>query len=223
LGKYNIFQGAAKSIIEFIVFVNTFLFWSGFCGINNSYLNKRGVMVMHTIETDRLLLRPIQLQDADELFELASEPEVSRYLTWNTHKTIKETREFIRDSVRKNRRRKYPVIFTVVLKDTSKVIGVKSLLKIDLRKRTAEVGTWLGQPFWGKGFSTEINRIFIRYGFEKFGLKCIVFCASVDNKASWNVAEKLKFEFVCEKPCEELGRIKCYTMTRERWEAIYNS
>ena len=177
---------------------------------------------MCKIETKRLLLRPIQLEDAEELFELASVAEVSKYLIWETHKTIEDTLWFVRDSIKKNRRRKFPIVFLVVLKATGKIIGVKSFTRMDLRKKSAEVGTWLGKPYWGKGFSTEINLAFIRYGFEKFGLKCIIFCASTANIASWKVAEKLQFEFICEKIDKEVGKLKCYTLTRERWKKIHN-
>jgi ribosomal-protein-alanine N-acetyltransferase len=171
---------------------------------------------MH-IETDKLILRPIKIGDAEEIFRLASNPEVSRYLTWDTHTVIDDTLGFIRVSRRLNRRRKLPIVFSVFLKDTNQLIGVKSFNRMDLRKRDAEVGTWLGREYWGQGYSTEINTAFIRYGFIQFGLKNIRFCAHVENSASWQVAEKLGFVYLCEVNVSKFGRMKVYNLTREAW------
>lgn len=177
-------------------------------------IQRSGVM---TIGTDRLILRPVQIGDAEAIFRLASDPEVSRYLTWDAHKTIEDTLDFVRSSIKKNRQRKLPIIFAVFIQATNELIGIKSFVKMDLRKREAEVGTWLGKAHWGKGYSTEINMSFMMYGFQWFKLELIRFAAQVNNSASWRVAEKLGFAYLGETRAPKLGRIKNYYMSRDMW------
>lgn len=55
------------------------------------------------LETDRLILRKIKLSDAQDLFEYASDPEVARYVTWDYHKSIKDSINYLRSMIRKYR------------------------------------------------------------------------------------------------------------------------
>lgn len=58
---------------------------------------------------------------------------------------------------------------------------------------SAEIGYWLGKPYWGYGFATEATRALIDYGFTKGGVKRFVSCHFADNPASGHVLKKLGF------------------------------
>ena len=82
--------------------------------------------------------------------------------------------------------------FAVVYKgELAGVIGLTK--KDDVYKLTAELGFWLGEPFWNKGIATQAVKIIIDYGFEQLGLVRICSCVFDFNKASQRVLEKSGF------------------------------
>jgi len=69
--------------------------------------------------------------------------------------------------------------------------GMVSLsLQKDVYRHSAEIGYWLGEPFWGKGIATEVVAMMTYYGFEKMQLKRIYAIVFENNKASMRVLEK---------------------------------
>lgn len=64
---------------------------------------------------------------------------------------------------------------------------------------TAEMGYWLGQPYWGKGFATEAAERLMRHGFTKGGIKSFTGCHFADNPQSARVLQKLGFR--AKGPC----------------------
>jgi ribosomal-protein-alanine N-acetyltransferase len=71
-------------------------------------------------------------------------------------------------------------------------------------ERTAEIGYWIGKPWWGHGFATEAASALVRYCFATVGFKRLICCHFEDNAASRRVIEKLGFypNGVCSAWCE---------------------
>ena len=65
----------------------------------------------------------------------------------------------------------------------------------DVHRRTAELGYWLAEPYWGHGIATAAVRAFVAYGFETFPLDRIYASAYANNPASVRVLEKAGFQF----------------------------
>ena len=88
------------------------------------------------------------------------------------------------------------VNFAIVV-DSAAVGGIGLVLKEDVFRRSAEIGYWLGEEFWGRGIVTEAVRAVTDYAFERFDL-CRVYAGVFEwNPASMRVLEKAGYEFEC--------------------------
>lgn len=138
------------------------------------------------IETDRLYLREIIEEDAQDLFELDSDVEVHKYLGNNPVKNIEESKAII-----KNIRQQYLDNglgrLAVIEKGTNNFLGWSALkfetgLIDDLEYY--DLGYRLKKKYWGKGFASESAIASVEYGFNKLNLDEIFAAAHVDNIGS---------------------------------------
>lgn len=87
-----------------------------------------------------------------------------------------------------------PVTNFAIVVESEAVGGVGMILKDDIYRRSAEVGYWLGEQFWGRGLVTEAVRAIIEYAFENFDL-CRLYAGVLEwNPASMKVLEKAGFQ-----------------------------
>ena len=92
---------------------------------------------------------------------------------------------------------KTAIINFAIVVDSSAVGGIGLVLKEDVFRRSAEIGYWLGEEFWGRGIVTEAIRAVTDYAFETFDL-CRVYAGVFEwNPASMRVLEKAGYEFEC--------------------------
>lgn len=146
------------------------------------------------LETERLILRPWKDEDAADLFELASNPNIGPAAGWNPHKSVEESLEIIHTVLG------VEGTFAVCLKSDGRAIGSVGLMvgrqsNFDISEDEAEIGYWIGEPFWGRGFIPEAVRELLRYGFNDLGLKRI-WCGYFDgNEKSKRVQEKCGFKY----------------------------
>ena len=80
--------------------------------------------------------------------------------------------------------------FAITLAADGSFIGIIGLTINNEHKR-AELGYWIGKPFWGNGYATEAGRAVLQYGFEKLGLRRIHAGHFANNPASGRVQQKL--------------------------------
>ena len=172
------------------------------------------------LETERLLLRPWAESDAEECFRYASDPRVGPVAGWPAHADVEESRRVIRELL------SVPETYAIVWKQTGLPVGCVGL---NFRTRTApgadeaELGYWLGVPWWGRGIMPEAARALLRHAFEDLGL-ARVWCSYFDgNEKSRRVQEKLGFRYqrtVPDYPVPLLGEtrtdhVNC--LTAEEW------
>lgn len=144
------------------------------------------------IYTKRLILRPWNEDDAPALFKYASDENVADPAGWPAHKSVEESKNVIKDVFSAKN------TFAVCLRESGEPIGCIGLMtgeaaSIELGADEAEIGYWLGAPFWGRGLMTEAANAIIDYGFEMLGLKCIK-CGYFDGNArSYGVQKKCGF------------------------------
>lgn len=145
------------------------------------------------LETDRLLMREMVEADAPTLFEYYRDPEFTRYVPFNTHKSIEDSRDFI-SFWRNLYQQKNSIRWGIELKETKQLIGNAGLVFWKRDIRCAEVGYHTGQPYQGRGFTTEVLSAMVDFGFEFMNLNRIEGCIYPGNDASARVMEKLGFK-----------------------------
>ncbi|MCD7802770.1 MAG: GNAT family N-acetyltransferase [Clostridiales bacterium] len=145
-----------------------------------------------TLETPRLLLRYWEESDAPVLFRYASDPEIGRWTGFPPHTGVADSRDTIRKAL------SGPLCFAVVPKEVAGPVGCIELMPYSgsgsaPSLRDAELGYWVGVPFWGRGYIPEAAEALLRYGFVRKGLKT-VWCGYFEgNERSRRVQEKLGF------------------------------
>jgi len=141
------------------------------------------------LETPRLLLRKIRPRDAEDLFEWSSDEQVARYVLWDAHQRISETRAYIR-AIRSAYRHGLPSSWAIVLKSRRKVIGTIGFMWFSRENRSAEVGYSLSREYWNQGLMTEALTRVLQAAFEDLRLNRVEAQYDVRNPASGRVMEK---------------------------------
>ena len=174
------------------------------------------------IETERLVLRPVTLDDAEAMFEYASNQENTRY-TFQTNQSLEETKNNIAQFYLANPLGRWGI----ELKSTGEFIGTIDLHKMDTVLKKAAIGYIINQKYWNQGLTTEANRAVIELAFEKIGMNKLDAFHDKDNPASGKVMEKSGMRFSHEEPYarmdkNESGRIVTdvhYVLTKEDYFA----
>ena len=136
-----------------------------------------------TISTPRLLMRAARMSDAADLYEYSKDPDVARHVLWDAHRSIHQTRGYIRYLL-KQYRTGQPSSFVIELQPERKVIGTIGFMWVQQENRAAEIGYSLSRAYWNQGIMTEALRAMIAYGFEKLNLNRIEAQFESDNPAS---------------------------------------
>ncbi len=143
------------------------------------------------IRTDRLVLRPLRLSDAPAVRELAGAREVAENTLTIPHPYPEGAAEAWISSLGPAFLRGELAVFALTGED-GRLIGAMGL-KIEPEDGIAELGYWVGVPWWGRGYATEAARAVVAYGFRDLSLGRIWARAFVRNPASTRVLEKAGF------------------------------
>jgi len=142
------------------------------------------------LRTARLTLGPLESRDAEALVTLAGAFEVADTTATIPHPyTPDDARMFLALDAAE-RMSGGSVRFAVRL-DGEALVGIVSLHQIDRDGRRAELGYWIGVPWWGRGYATEAARAVVRYGFDELGLHKIHAHYLARNPASGRVLERI--------------------------------
>ncbi len=145
---------------------------------------------MPILETERLVLRPYTDDDTPALVKLAGAPEVAATTLRIPHPYDEQNaREFLakcRDDAGTGPETR----FAITLRSDGQFCGGVGF-RHDPAHHHAELGYWLGLPFWGKGYATEAARAMLHYGFENLGLHRIYASYFSENVASGHVLRKI--------------------------------
>ena len=149
---------------------------------------------MPTLETNRLILRPMRVSDSVDMFEYARNPEVSRYLTWHPHPDIGHTRRYLEYLGGRYRLGVY-YEWAVVHRETGRMIGSCGFTAIDAVNDSADIGYVLNPDFRGMGLMPEAARAVRDFGFDTLHLNRIEGRFMIENTASKRVMEKIGMRF----------------------------
>jgi ribosomal-protein-alanine N-acetyltransferase len=149
------------------------------------------VFKVPVIETERLIMRPITVDDAEEVFEWTGDERVNTYMPYNTHRTPDDSRQWLMslDTLENEYQWGY------MRKSDGKLIGSGGI-----RFRTDEqrwsFGYNIRYDCWNMGYTTEAALAMLDYVRRKHGAKRFVAEHAVDNPASGRVIEKCGLHFV---------------------------
>ncbi len=146
------------------------------------------------METERLILRRWNEEDAESLYEVAKDPDVGPIAGWPAHQSLEESLHVIRLVFQG------PQCYAVCKKEDNIAIGcielkMKGTSGVADREDECELGYWIGQDYWGNGYIPEAAKELIRYGFEELGMSAIWCCYYDGNTKSKRVQEKCGFTY----------------------------
>lgn len=178
-----------------------------------------------TIETERLILRPACAEDAEPMFaNWASDPDVTKFLTWPTHESVDVSRFVVESWATESNREDY-YQWMIVLKALNEPIGSISVVDMDERIKKAEIGYCIGKAWWGKGIMSEALSAVMEFLFREVGMNRIEARHDANNPASGRVMKKCGM--VYEGTARQYGwnnqgvcDICSYAVLREDWEAV---
>lgn len=175
------------------------------------------------MEKQRLILRSWTKHDAESLYNYAKDPAIGPIAGWPPHTSVENSREIIRDIL------SAPETYAVVLKETNEPIGSVGIMfadgvhSADMQDGDAEIGYWIGVPYWGQGLIPEAVQRLLKRCFVELDVKR-VWCGHYDgNIKSRRVMEKCGFKYhhTEEGKTSPLGDIRTehFTLlTREDWK-----
>jgi len=153
------------------------------------------------LEGQRIILRPLRLSDAEEVYKnWTSDPEVAKYVRWNTHENVEVTREWLAQC-EANIGKTGHYDWGIVIRDTDEMIGSIGAGSGDGADRY-EVGYCIGRRYWGQGYTTEALRLMVDYLVSKEDIRHFSATHAIENPASGAVMKKAGFVCVsCEGTC----------------------
>lgn len=202
------------------------------------------------IETERLVLRPYRMTDAPRIQELAGHRDVAKTVSALPHPYADGLAEAWIDTALKSLAQGRSLHLAIVLKrefapeavlpggtgkdgspgregtgpieDDGLFIGSIGL-EINALANAAELGYWLGVPYWNRGYATEAARAMVAYGFEALGLNRIQACHMDTNPASGKVLKKIgmKYEGTLRQATYRFGEYRdllMYSIVRSEYQ-----
>ena len=152
---------------------------------------KRHIFPLPVIETERLIFRPMTMDDLNDLYDLASLSKTVEHLPWGPHLNLFETKCFLESVVEKMKRFRY-FEWGIELKEEKKLIGTIGYTEFE--NGGAEMGYVLSPKYQKNGYMTEAMDFFVRYSFEVLRLKHIKLRIMEKNTPSRRLAERFGFK-----------------------------
>ena len=125
------------------------------------------------IITERLVLRPWRESDAEALYKYAKDPAIGPVAGWPPHTSVAESLKIIRTVFAA------PETYAVVLKATDEPVGSVGIMfgdglhSAEMQENEAEIGYWIGVPYWGQGLIPEAVRCLLKRCFEDLGITAV--------------------------------------------------
>lgn len=146
------------------------------------------------LETERLRLRKLTLDDADFILRLLNEPSFIQNIGDRGVRTMEDARTYILQGPVATYEKFGFGIWLVEMKDSSAPVGMCGLLKRDVLE-DVDIGYAFLQEFWSRGYAIESASAVMSYAKEKLGLKRVVAVTNAENQSSIRLLGKIGFEY----------------------------
>ena len=146
------------------------------------------------LETDRLILRPVSVNDAQDIFDRwTSDPVVARYMRWTTHQSVEDTKQWLLME-EENNKTNNAYQWGFYLKDGNYLFGSGGLVYHEDEK-CFELGYNIMHKYWNQGYTTEAAKAILEFAHKELGQKEFMAQHAVENPASGAVMEKCGFVY----------------------------
>lgn len=174
------------------------------------------------LETKRLILRPVKLNDAKDMFEYASDELTTRYVLFERHETLAQSKEIIKTVFLTRKERGLPVSWALELKASGKMIGTCGFTPA--RFDNFELGYILNSAYWRQGYMFEAASAILAYAFHTYGVRRLEVRHLAENIASQALINKLDFIYEGRKVAQTTNKqgsfsdILEYRLLKEEYE-----
>ena len=168
--------------------------------LKEAFIAIKNDLYLGILSTKRLILRRLTNEDANSIYNnWANDPEVTKYMTWNAHKSIEDTKQILAIWLKEYEEPKN-IRYGIVLKENNELIGAIDV--VGYVHNNPKIGYCLSRKYWNKGYMTEACEALVEYLFA-IGYKTILIEADERNIGSNRVIEKVGFKFTNKetKPC----------------------
>ena len=145
---------------------------------------------MKNIETERLILRDASVDDAEDMFEYAKLEEVTKYLSWKPHISLKDSEKILEMLSKEAKEKDSYVLKAIVLKENDKMIGTIDARIFGDGLKDAEFGYCLNPKYWNKGYMSEALKAFMEALHREHGVENVFGSFERENIASKRVMQK---------------------------------
>ncbi len=173
------------------------------------------------LETSRLILRPVTLNDAQAMFDnWASDPQVTQYLSWTSHQNVEQTKTIISSWI--DQANHHPEFYQWFIenKNNHDLIGTITCFE------NGEIGYCIAQKYWHQGITSEALAKVLEYLFEVVEIKSVHAVHNVDNPNSGKVMLKCGLIYEKDQPSQnnQAQPITCrlYRLTLKQYKILKN-
>lgn len=145
------------------------------------------------VETNRLIIRPITKEDAYDLYEITSNPNVTRFLTYSPHMSVDESLQSIEERFINADSNNFET-YCVELKSNKKMIGMCNFISKDYDQ--VVIGYQFNEDYWNQGIATEALNKVVEVAFNNLEISRIEISHATENIGSQRVIEKAGFKLV---------------------------
>ncbi|TPV44060.1 GNAT family N-acetyltransferase [Bacillus dicomae] len=137
-----------------------------------------------------ITLVPLDLRYANVIFELSRDPHVKNALGIKVEK-IEDTKAFLLFAIEEERKKRS--LSRMIVNEENEIIGLTTLKHINYEKKQSHIGSWLGYPYWGKGYNEAAKKEFFKIAFLDLQLTYVFAGAKTNNIRSLKAQEKLPY------------------------------
>ena len=163
------------------------------------------------LQTDRLRLRRFEKEDAPAIQRLAGAFEVFDTTLLIPHPYPDGAAEKFIEMTRADWDKGEQYVFAITLRDTNELCGSMGV-KVSRQHERAELGYWIGVPFWNQGYCTEAARALLEFAFVRLKLNSVIAHHFVRNPTSGRVLQKVGMKYE--------GRLRQHVKKRDRFEDL---
>lgn len=174
------------------------------------------------LRTKRLILRKIDVKDLSDVYDYASNPEVSKYLLWYYHRSITYTKKYLKFIEKLYKKADF---FDWGIVFEGKMIGTVGFSRIDQPNNVAEIGYVLNQKYWGRGIAAEAVQKILEFGFERLALDRIEAVLISENIQSAKVLYKCGFRSYKNNIMTVKGEkqnIRIFSISKDEYKEVIN-